>query len=212
MYGDEPQPSLRDQMNSMNTWLMLISRSTALPAEVILRHGFGRDYFGLQSGIALLILLFWCPLLFPEHDPRPMLGFLALFVCLCGYANVSGAIRRRRGYVCHSRYSGTPRLMCIFRSWNEVTVKKWVETYVTVFGGVALLGWSPPLGLFLMVSGMALGNSIVTDVADERRRAQDIYDAYLEQQTINQQFRHMRGDGTGVRSGHVVEPSNRKAK
>lgn len=198
------EPSFREKLQALDNWASLIARSFALPMELILRRGFGRDYFGLQAGIATLALLFW-PLLMPEANPLPMFVFFCLFLFLNGLHNVSGMIRRARGYVCHSRYSGRPWLMGVFRGWNEVTVKRQVEPFVGVIAGILLMGLSPQLGLLLIVSGMALGHVVICDVEYDRRRAQDMYDAYLDQQATVEMFRKMRGEAGGVSRGDVID-------
>lgn len=209
--NDQQQSSLRDQFRSMDYWAMLLCRSMALPAEVFLRHGFGRDYMGMHAGIALLLLLLW-PALMPEFNPLGHFLFIPAFLFMCGWTNVTGAIRRRRGYACHSRYTGTPRLMWVFRTWNEVSVKKWIEPTVVILAGALLLYVSVPLGMFFLASSVAMTNCIATDLAQEQSRAQDMLDSYLEQQVIADRFRQMRGDATGVRSGHEVGSSKSKIR
>ena len=204
MLSNEREPNLRERLNIASNLVLLAARTFAAPAEVIWRRGFGREYLGIQAALALPAMFVWAAL-WPQDDPRPLFGFLLIYVVRCFAERVRSLRRQARGEPCHSRYNGAPSLQRFFPKWDETRIKQRIEPWATMALGGLLMQWTPPLGSFLLVSWLGLMASQTSDVASERRRAQDMYDAYVEQQIAIEEFRRMRGDDAGAAKPSMVE-------
>lgn len=193
--NQEPSPSSREVFATFVGWFLVVCQALALSVEVFLHRSrtFGLRYFGIQAGVAVLIIFvytaFW-----PHHDARPLLGFLGAFLVMGMLARLGSSSRRRPGDVRHSFYSGYPRIMRFTGRCSELTVKRGFEPAI-VFGiGVFTLSSSEPLGSYLMLAAVGLLVSVHMGAEYERRRALDMYDAYIEQRNLAERFRDLRGE------------------
>lgn len=173
---------------------LLAARALASPLEVMLRTGFGSRYFGLPSLLALFAVPMWM-LFWPEHDPRPIIGFWLLFLVMQLRARLETVRMLRRGVFVHTSFNGRSRLAAIFRRMPEVRIKGEIEPWLAVIAGMLALGFSQPLGSYLMVAGFSLGLVAGTIESVERARALSMNDARIEQQSLAERFREMQRGG-----------------
>lgn len=170
--------------------LLLIAEVLAVPAEVCLRTRFGRHYLGMQAFLALFAILFWM-LFFPGEDPRPIMFFWWVYLAMIVRARVESTILAARGRSVHTRYNGQPRLAAVFRKWPERKIKAF-EPFVTVFAGILLFGVSEPLGGFVIASGCSLAVVMGVLESTEQAKAEQMRDAWIEQQQLAQRFRELQ--------------------
>ena len=172
--------------------LMLATQTLAAPVEVFLRTKFGRNYFGIPSCLALLVIPMWM-LLWPGEDPTPILVFWCLFIVMQARARMESLRMVARGEHVHGRYNGWPRLARLFKKSTELKVKEY-EAFLVIGAGVACLSFSPPLGSYLAAAGICLliCGSVIESTA--RARALQMQDAFLEQQQFAERFRELQRD------------------
>lgn len=193
MQDGQDQTSLRERMNGMNNIFMLIARSFAVSLEVFFHHRFGESYLGVTAVGATVSMFLW-PLLLPNENAEPLLVFWMFFVLACVLARLSILHRIGTNRVEHSYYTGRPWLMLIFRRFNEVTVKRYIEPPLGILAGSFLSAVSPTLGSYVICAAIAMGICLTSDLHRERRQAQTMFDAYLDQQSAADRFRRMRGE------------------
>lgn len=192
---EQPKPPFHpDSIRRDVGFVALALQAFAATAEVFLRrHGtFGERYLGARSLLgAALIFLF--PVFWPDHDPAPMLGFLCVYLSACASARV-GVLRRvrRGGPQPHSLYSGTPWLMRFTGRLNEVTVKGIVEPILVFLIGAFMLPVSEPLGMFLIIASAGVMGSVQLAIGEERQRAIEMNDAYIDQREAADRLREMQ--------------------
>lgn len=192
MQHEQRRPDPRIGFRNFVSILVFLARTLAVSVEVFLHRSetFGERYLDLQAAAALLLIFFWPAFCEPVHDPLPMLVFLGLYLLACLTVRIAVHRRiRRGGPQQHSRYTGTPALMKRFRRTPEIKVKCVVEPIVVFLVGSVLLGFSPPLGGYLMVASAGL--FVSTSLAEncDRKRNRDLNDAYIEQTRIAERFR-----------------------
>jgi hypothetical protein len=185
-----------DGFRSFVGMIVFIARSLAVSGEVFLHRtdSFGERCFGMQIGGALLII-FLFPMFCEGLDPRPVFGFLVAFMAAVVVCRVRIAQRVRRGGPQeHTYYTGTPRLMTLFRRANEQSVKCIGEPMLMFLISAFTMPASQALGRYLwfVALGMLISNNLT--VGYERRRAMDLNDAYIDQRNATERFRRMRGD------------------
>lgn len=191
MPGEQPEPKgwtpIQDARVAA-TLFLLAAKVLAAPVEVFLRVRFGRNYFGLPSGIALLAVPMWYTL-WPGEDANPLMAFWALFIVMQIRARIEGIALVARGDVRHTRFNGEPRLTRIFRKMPQHKIKAGVEPLVTIGVGAALLEFNLPLGSYLIAAGCSL--AIVASAIEklETARALQMHDAWIEQQHQMERFR-----------------------
>lgn len=193
----QPLPGSRKMefQNGVSIFVFLC-RALALSVEVFLHRleSFGERYIGLQAGAAVLLMLFF-PICCEGQSAEPLLFFLAcfLFMCICVRARVH--LRRKRGgSQPHTLYTGTPRLMRVFRRMPEEKVKGIVEPLLTFLVGALALGLSQTLGCYLILASLGLLVSTNLTLGYERKRALDMHDAFIEQRGASERFRDLRGE------------------
>jgi hypothetical protein len=177
-------------------WILFIARALSASVEVFLHRvdSFGERYMGLQAGAAFLLIFFF-PVLCERHDPTPLLYFLGAycFMCICVKARIQK--RRRLGRPQpHSYYSGYPLLLQRSGARHEQRVKALLEPVVVWLTGALVMPLSVPLGGYLLVAGVGLAISVHSSLVQERKRALDLHDAFMEQRGIAERFREFRGD------------------
>lgn len=191
MQGDQPEPRgwtpIEDARIAAN-FLVLAAQVLAAPVEVFLRRRFGRHYFGIPSGIALLAIPMW-HLFWPGEDPGPLMAFWVLFIAMQLRARIEGIAMVARGDVRHTRFNGEPRLARVFKKMPQEKIKAKIEPLVVIGIGVMFLEFSPPLGSYLIAAGCSL--AVVAGVIERltTERALQLHDAWLEQQQEAERFR-----------------------
>jgi hypothetical protein len=176
-------------MPSANESLIIIIEGIAFTTLAFMRRRFGDKFVGLQAGVALVFILLFGAF-FPGHDLRPLMGFLAAYVVMCAWHNLS----RRQGLKVHSRYSGIPRLQRFFKRASEETIKARHEpVLILVLGGLISL-INVPLGALLLWSAIAITMNEITLHAAMQNRLREMNDQYIEQRCVLDRFRHERGD------------------
>lgn len=192
MNGSYPQD---DNKGKAGLGLVLfLCRALACSVEVFLHdpRTFGRRYQGLQAGAALLLMLFF-PAFWEGHDPEPLFLYLCAFVGICLCIRVAGW--RRRGSEQHSFYSGTPLLLGVVgRHLGEVKTKAAIEPLVVWGVGSMVQSHNEPFGVYLELAAVGLLISVNAALYMERRRALDMHDAFVEQRSMTERFRKMRGE------------------
>ncbi|WP_169974032.1 hypothetical protein [Tautonia rosea] len=191
MNGTDPQ-SAQDGRPTFAE-LMIIPRVLAFTVEVFLHTRMGVRYAGAQSVAALILLLFYAAM-WQEHDPAPMLAFMALFFAMC----VRNRFEVLRNYGklprSHSRYSGYPRLMRWVTRKSETEVKQVDEPLLVLLLGFLLSPLSVPLGVYLMLASGSLALSVLTTTLIEREEMLDLNDLLLEYKERAERFRRLRDD------------------
>jgi hypothetical protein len=176
-------------------FIALMLRLLAASVEVFLRHEgtFGERYLGGRALFAGLLIFFF-PVFWPDEDPRPMLVYFGLYLAACACIRVATVRRiKRGGPQPHSLYSGEPRLMRITGRISEVTIKGIVEPMLAFVVGALCLPVSEPLGVYLILTALGLLASVQLALGEERQRAIDMNDAYLDQRDAAERFREMQG-------------------
>lgn len=188
----DPSLSGREQFSTFVSWSLFVCQALAVSVEVFLHRSrsFGERYMGLQAGAAILVIFFY-PVFWPEHDATPMVGFLFAYLAMCAIVRVCVVTRRRGSEPQHTHYTGRPRIMRITGRLSELTVKRGVEPMLLFLSGVFTLPASEPLGSYLMLAAFGLFVSVNLSLAFERTRALDMRDAYLEQRGVAERFREM---------------------
>jgi hypothetical protein len=190
----QQQPSSGPGFSQALNGLLFVSRALAVTVEVFLHRSstFGARYLGLQAAIGM-ILVFFFPVFWPQHDATPLLYFLAAFVAMCAAARIATVRRRFRGeHEPHSYYSGAPRLLRQSSRMSECSFKGVVEPAIVWLVGLMVMDWSEPLGSYLVCAGVALMISVGAAVLHERVRALDMNDALIEQKQVSDRWRGMR--------------------
>lgn len=188
-----------EQFKVFASWLAFICSALAVSVEVFLHRSrsFGERYLGLQAGAAILVMFFF-PVFFPDQDARPMLRFLGAYILMCGWVRLRVAGRVRGGKRCrphvHTLYTGRPWISSLLGRSSELAVKRGIEPMFVFLGGVMLVPVSEPLGAYLMVASFGLLASVNLNVNFERTRALDLNDAFLDQRSLADRFRGMRGE------------------
>jgi hypothetical protein len=180
-------------MQTTANLLFFIARCLAVTAEVaLLRTGFGRRYLGLHAFLAVplafVYMLFW-----PGHDLRPLLLYLGLYLLMCAVARMQTLARGKRSNPVHSRYDGVPRLARLFPRLDEITVKRVAEPLTLLVVAILVSQFNQPLGVYLLLSAVALFITIHTNLAFEEVRAMDMHDALIDQQQAAMRLRDLRG-------------------
>lgn len=102
-----------------------------------------------------------------------------------------------RHFAVPSRYSGTPWLKRFCPRTHETVVKGGLEPAILFLTGALLLGWSHPVGSYLMVAALGLGVSVSTTEEVLKARAYDASDALIEQRNALERLRAIRRDRSG---------------
>lgn len=173
--------------------VMFVLQVFATSIVVFLRHGFGSRYLGIH-GVLVFILVPLFSLLFPEHDLRPLLQFLPVYLGACAMHALRRLSRRSKTRQIHSYYGGRPLLLRLLRRQNEVLVKRILEPVVVVLVGFAIAGMNLPLGMYITVAGICLFSLENIKALWEAQQVLDLNDAVIDQQQRAEWFRHIRGE------------------
>jgi len=174
-------------------WLYFVLQTWAMSVEVFLHRRFGSRYNPLPAAAVLLLVPLYCAA-WQGQDVRPMWQFLEAYVSACFIARINIVCRHWRGDRIHTRYSGEPRLCLLLPRMSEIRIKQFLEPLVVFLVGVGMCKYSQLLGGYLIVAALCLFCSVAQTEAYYRRRATDIYDSVIEQQSIAERFRNLRGE------------------
>lgn len=172
---------------------VLLVQSMSVSLEVFLRGKMGSRSIGIRGALALLLIPLWT-VAWPQDDPRPLLAFWLCFGGACLAHGVAMAVRFRNGEATHSRYSGLPHLKRLVPFLGETTVKRVVEPAVSMLAGSLVCEWSEPLGSYLIFAGLCLLLSAGVTEAMLNARTRDLNDALVDQQTLAERLRRVRGE------------------
>lgn len=190
-----PEPPQAPPLNFKDAanFSRLFFESWALTTTVFVRRGFGSQFLGRRVVLALAITIVY-PALWPNHDPGPMFAFLGLFIAMLISVELGVLRRKWRREPVHSRYNGEPLLMRAFPRLSEEAIKRWVEPLVVVLCGFALLPFTPPLAVFLILAGMCMRTAMKHLVMYDRAKAQDAFDAMVDARQHAERAREMLGN------------------
>lgn len=174
------------------------ARALAVSVEPLLHSRLGVNAIGIPGALAVLVMALW-PLIWRGHDPRPMWGFLAVYLLACVVARVRATWREwrpRRGQpIEHSRYSGFPVLFGLLQRCTEVKFKLLVEPLLVATVGVIVQRYSSMLGWYLLWAGAGLLVSVALTAAAERAQARAMHDAVIAQRHVVSTFREFDSNG-----------------
>lgn len=194
----QPQTDPFDGTRNAIGLLLLICRAFACSVELFW-HQLGslgeRYFFGLQTGIAAVLIVLWPALCRPVYGFNWDFFFLgSYFIACCSHKARIAERVKRGGPQPHSRHTGTPWLTRLLPRVGEARIKSFVEPMLTFLIGAVVAGTlSPPVGGFLMAASLGLLISNNIGNGTEQQRALDMHDAYLDQRSVIDRFRNGRG-------------------
>lgn len=189
----QPQPSespFASARNSLNFGLS-VSRIWATSLEVFLHSGLGHRYLGVQA-LAVLLLIPIYTMFWQGYDIRPLVWFLMAYLAMC-FVNRIGNLARS-GERQHSYYTGWPRLIGRTSKLSELVVKRFIEPALALaIGFILRVNVNAPLGTYLMIGAGCLFVSVSASEMEDQTNLDDLHDRVIEQETIAERFRDMRG-------------------
>ena len=123
MMEEQQQGGLRSDFNAAGNLIAFTARSLAVTVEVFLHRSgsFGERYFGMQAGMGFLLILFY-PIFWEGYDASSLLWFMSAYWFMIVCARIGTFVRRQRGGAQpHTRYTGYPRVLRLFRRMSEQT-------------------------------------------------------------------------------------------
>lgn len=189
----QPQRDFFDDAKTGLAWLTFLVRVLATSVEPFLHGRFGVDYLGMQA-LAVFLLIPLYAACWEGYDIAPLFYFLGAYVVMCAVARFGTFVRDHRNDHEHSRYGGYPRIMLIFPRLKEIAVKRGLEPALVFLVGTLTLAYNQPLGCYLILAAFGLFSSVHLSISYERQRAQDLFDAMIDQRHLTERFREMRGD------------------
>lgn len=176
---DQQQESMLDSMKRQFNIAIFICAALCAPLRYWLRQP---GTAGTRSVGGAEVVGFFLPLLFAgswtvEEGGWWLVGFWWLTLFLMIVSRVKGVQIRKRGYVSHSRYDGTPLLSFL---GEEMKVKQNWEPLACIIAGAGLMPLSVPLGLYIVLAGFA--HAIVQGYYADAERAwqQNMTDARID--------------------------------
>jgi hypothetical protein len=152
--------------------------------SVFIRKGFGAEALGFNGAVAFIILLVCAG---GDKSGGMLLYFFAWLIALL----IQRAITIRnecRGHYQHSKYTGWPWLGLKFCK-TEATAKRWVEPFLCVVFGIALLQVSESVGTFVLCGAISLKMVDGINSFADYRRIQIMHDAEIEMRRLRQMYR-----------------------
>lgn len=130
-------------------WVLSALSATITP---LTRHSFGQDHPGIFGLAALLGMLCYA------ESTRS--GVMLVYVAVWLVALIANRIRTfwlvRKGMADHSQYNGYPWLVMCLPFVKTERFAKALEPFLCLLAGCAVMGWSQPLGQFLVVGFFSL--------------------------------------------------------
>lgn len=170
---EQQQEPFQDMRRSANM-LIALAQIMCKMLEVFVRvpGTFGSRYLGFQAVFSWLLLLVWGPIFFPTEDPRPLLWVWVGATVWLLVHRIAGLFRRTEE---HSRY------------WGRSILPLHMESIGACIAGGIAMGPCPPLGTYLLCSGIALGIAMSWQDCADRAKIRAARDARLESEWFNRQ-------------------------
>lgn len=155
--------------------------------SVFIRRGFGAEALGFNGAVAFIILLVCAG---GDQTGGMLLYFFAWLVALMTQRAIT--IRNEvAGRYQHSKYTGWPVVAMKFCK-TESTAKRWVEPFLCVVFGIALLQVSESVGTFVLCCAMALVMADGISSFVDYMRVQKMRDAEIEMRRLREMYRGRR--------------------
>jgi len=196
MAKQQPENTRPFQSFTKNLGLALfLVRAWATSLEVFLHRDFGERYLGWQAVVVWLLVPCYAST-WRGYDVRPLLLFLPAYLLMCVISRMKMLARRHGGEMCHSFYTGWPRILKPTVKGKELTVKRIYEPVFMFFLGFAIRDRiNAPLGTYFMIGAVCLFISVSASEMASRVRSLDLNDTAIDQEIIAERFREMRGEG-----------------
>ncbi len=186
--------TFRDSINLANGLmnLFLIScTGVAATFYPFLRTQFGIRYFGLIQLAGLPISWLFAVSTCQPDTIWPFTYFTYAFLMALFIQKFSTGKAIRKGYF-HSRYNGYP-LVCRYLNVSERNAKIFVEPFIVGAIGIAVLIFTQhPFGAFMIVGGVAMLLDIAHMIDFQRRKAMEIRDQEILNQSLSHELERMR--------------------
>ena len=193
-------------------FVTLLTNSLAMTVVPFVRTDFGERYLGWLNLCAAYVLLlvfilvggiagtFW-----PQFGHSDLMTlFLWAFVVLGIYHRVQITRRNNRREPWHTMYMGNSILPLPI---SEEKIYKFVEPLIVCLAGYFLYRVAPPVGIWLMLSGTALGINNHIVYHQERQSLLDLRDAEIEAKYLSDA---LSGKAASNTAGFVVGESSQK--
>jgi hypothetical protein len=166
--------------------LMHVIDGYATAIVPFIRRDFGSAFFGLNSLVAVLVMMVFGAV---ENDDT-MLRYMFLWVLFVAAHRLDAARNARKGRVIHSRYVGDSWLASKLASKaKRKTVQLLIEPAICLVAGVLFCPYSPGIGKFLILGAFAVLMFNGSQRALMEQRVRRMHDAHIEQQATAQMFR-----------------------
>jgi hypothetical protein len=178
---EERPPSLFEDLKQQFNIGVGVSQIFSKPVQVWLhRPGTWGDRFAnYQLVIGFIAMWAFGPLCFAQDSQCGMTVFCLLTTAMLLVHRLAGHWNRRAIAQTHSHYSGTPWL-----PGDEMRVKTKLEPLLLICVGPVVIGFYPPLGTYLLLTGIALAISMAWQAAAHNARIRSIRDSKIEQEWL----------------------------
>ncbi len=179
-------PNLVGDIESASSLLRWLVSSLAVMTYPFTRANFGRDYFGFQTILGLVLLWMYSSYTSPR-DAIPCVLFTVAFFGMLAHHRIRYFFKGA-GKDEHSRYNGTPYARLDGTS-TENTAKLVIEPFVVTCVGLLIASlWSSSLGTFLLACAAAGLLEHVVYLRQVQQQAQVIRDAEISQGIVLDHF------------------------
>lgn len=175
-----------DLRTGINVFYLLVN-GYATCFTVFLRRGFGAEAFGFNALIAVVIMI-----VYMQAHPQSgaMIDFFGLWWVALILQRIGFFIRRRRGFVIHSRFEGVPWIAQMIPALDRIGLARVTEFLLCFFSGAVLGTHDEALGQFVMFGAFGLLTKNILDNMMARKHIQRMQDAALEQRARLERWRH----------------------
>jgi len=171
--------------------LMHVIDGYATAIVPFIRKDFGTAFFGLNSLVAVLVMMVFGAM---ENDDT-MLRYMFLWLLFVTAHRLDAARNSRKGRVIHSRYVGDSWLAGkLFSKAKRKTVQLLIEPAICLIAGILICPHSPGVGKFLILGAFAVLMFNGSQRALMEGRVRQMHDAHIEQQATAQMFRENGDD------------------
>ena len=185
MNNQHPQEPFADLRRDFNIVMHVID-GYATAIVPFIRRDFGTAFFGLNSLVAVLVMMVFGAM---ENDDT-MLRYMFLWFLFVAAHRLDAARNARKGRVIHSRYVGDSWLASKVASRaKRKTVQLLIEPAICLIAGVVFCPYSPGIGKFLILGAFAVLIFNGSQRALMEQRVRQMHDAHIEQQATAQMFR-----------------------
>ena len=171
--------------------LMHVIDGYATAIVPFIRKDFGTAFFGLNSLVAVLVMMVFGAM---ENDDT-MLRYIFFWLLFVTAHRLDAARNSRKGRVIHSRYVGDSWLAGkLFSKAKRKTVQLLIEPAICLIAGILICPHSPGVGKFLILGAFAVLMFNGSQRALMEGRVRQMHDAHIEQQATAQMFRENGDD------------------